>query len=183
MIERCPRAIALAAVVWLATGCTILLGEPPPPPSPEEIAEAAERVAALPRSAEATRLLRDAMTQIASAASAIEPRLVWSWGEPGGEFGCGGAYETIGGVRVTLPRYVADGPIPPAAWPEFRETARALAAAAGADVMEPDFSTPANHYVDFEGTDGTFLENRTSLSVYTDYASSTITATTGCRFP
>lgn len=175
MIERGRRVTVLAVVAWLATGCTILLGEPPPPPSAEEIAAAADRMAALPRSAEATRLLNDAVTQIAAAASAIEPRLVWSWGEPGGQFGCGGVYETIGGVLVALPRYVADGPIPPSAWPEFRETARALAAAAGADVMEPDFSTPDNHHVGFEGS--------ASLSIYTDYASTTITAGTGCRFP
>ncbi|WP_040796108.1 LppA family lipoprotein [Nocardia higoensis] len=183
MIERCRRILALTAVAWLAAGCTILLDEPPPPPSSEEIAAAAEEMAALPRSAEAVRSLREAMIHIAAAASAVEPRLVWSWGEPGGEGPCTEEYANIGGIRVTLPRYVADGPVPPRAWPEFRATAAALAAGAGAEVMKPDLSTPDNHYVDFEGTDGTFLGNRTSLSVYTDHSSTTITATTGCRLP
>lgn len=127
--------------------------------------------------------LREAMIRIAAAASAIEPRLVWTWGEPGGEGPCTEEYASIGGVRVTLPRFVADGPIPPAAWPAFRETARAVAAAAGAEVMQPDSSSPENHYVDFEGTDGTLLGNRTTLSVYTDHSSTTVTATTGCRLP
>lgn len=184
MIGRRTRLPVLAAVAWLVAGCTILLEDPLPPPSPEEIAALTEKLTALPRSEESARLLRTAVIRIAEAASAIQPGLVWAWDESrGGPGPCHDDYAHTGGVMVVLPPYRADGTFPPSAWPGFRAAAGALAAEAGAVTARPDTSTPDAPHAHFEGADGTYLGNRTELAIYGGFPGVTITAHTGCRLP
>ncbi|MBF6267611.1 LppA family lipoprotein [Nocardia farcinica] len=183
MPGRLRRALAVAVVVAAVPGCATLFGDPPPPPSPEQIARAADEVAALPRAAEAEQSLRTAVEHIAAAAAAHNPALRWSWSGERAEGPCHGPYASVGGLRVVLPRYLAEGSIPASAWPEFRRVAHEIAAAAGAVDLRPDTSTPPHYHLDADGTDGAYWDNQTNLAVFAGPDSMTITANTGCRRP
>ncbi|WP_169810471.1 LppA family lipoprotein [Nocardia arthritidis] len=177
------RWSAALAVAVSTGGCATLLGEPAPPPSPEEIAAATAELAGLPSSETAEHQVAAVVEQIAAAASAIEPALRWTRSEERALGPCYGLYEHTGGRRVVLPRYRADGSLPEGAWPGFQETARAPAASVGAtDVLPGGGSSPDRH-VTFEGADGAEWDSNTELSVFADTRSMTITATVGCRLP
>ncbi|MFD8250346.1 LppA family lipoprotein [Nocardia sp. NPDC059691] len=172
----------LAVAAWTG-GCATLLGEPAPPPSPEEIAAAAAELAGLPASEVAEQRMASVVEEIANAASAIEPALRWIRSEDRAVGPCYGPYAHTGGRRVVLPRYRADGSLPAGAWPGFQETARALAASVGATDMLSSAASSPDRYVTFEGPDGAEWDSNTELSVFADARSMTITATVGCRLP
>ncbi|WP_162272696.1 LppA family lipoprotein [Nocardia lijiangensis] len=177
------RCAALAVVALTIGGCATLLGEPAPPPSADEIAATTAELTDLPSSEAAERQIASVVDQIAAAASAIDPALRWSRSEDRALGPCYGPYAHTGGRRVVLPRYHADGSLPEGAWPGFQETARALAASAGATDMLPGGNSSPDRHVTFEGADGAEWDSNTELSVFADARSMTITATVGCRLP
>ncbi|MCP2315392.1 Lipoprotein [Nocardia amikacinitolerans] len=178
------RSIAALAVACLTTGgCATLLGEPAPPPSADEIAAAAAELTELPSSEVAEQQLASVVEQIVAAASALEPALRWGFSEERGIGPCYGPYAHTDGRRVVLPRYHAEGSLPDAAWPGFQETARELAASAGATDMRPGGSSSPDRHVAFEGGDGAAWDSNTELSIFADSRSMTITAVVGCRLP
>ncbi|WP_280315312.1 LppA family lipoprotein [Nocardia abscessus] len=181
VVLRRPAVLVVAALT--ASGCATLLGEPAPPPSAEEIAAATAELADLPSSEVAEQQMASVVERIAAAASAIEPALRWSRSEDRALGPCYGPYAHTGGRRVVLPRYRADGSVAEEAWPGFQETARALAASAGATDMLPGSSSSPDRHVTFEGGDGTKWDSNTEVSVFADTRSMTITATIGCRLP
>ncbi|MBF6300969.1 hypothetical protein IU459_25985 [Nocardia amamiensis] len=177
------RLAAFAVVALSASGCATLLGEPDPPPSAEEIAAATAELTDLPSSEVTEQQVTSIVEQIAAAASAIEPALRWSWSEDRVLGPCYGPYAHTGGRRVALPRYLADGGLPEAAWPGFQEIARELAASVGATDMLPGSSSSPDRHVTFEGGDAADWDSNTRLSVFADARSMTITAAVGCRLP
>ncbi|MGN2639365.1 LppA family lipoprotein [Nocardia takedensis] len=182
MAGRLRTAAALACLSFGASGCATLLGYPPSPPSAEDIARTSEKMAALPRAAQAEIQVRAAVEQIAAAASAITPELRWTWSGDRVEAACAGTYGSAGGIGIGLPRLLAEGSVPADAWPAFQDTARDIARTVGADDMSPG-ANPPHYHVGFEGSGDLDGGNTVSLNVYSSPGSMTITASTGCRLP
>ncbi|MFI6045320.1 LppA family lipoprotein [Nocardia sp. NPDC051321] len=170
------RRASMIALIALTAGCGLTdkpYGEPTPP---DDTTKAAETLKTLPSLEDTEARLKQAVEQIATAASAINPALQWAWNRDRATLGCDKPYDQTYGQRAILQHYVSDTPISEQDWPRIEDATRTVAASFEATHVQVLQNKAGHHDVRFFSDDGTTFGISTQ-------AAAVITARTGCRLP
>ncbi|WP_405161514.1 LppA family lipoprotein [Nocardia sp. NBC_01499] len=170
------RLAPMIALIAFTAGCGLTdkpYGEPTPP---DDTTKAAETLKTLPSLEDTEARLKQAVEQIGTAATAINPALRWAWNRDRATLGCDKPYDQTNGQRAILQHYVSDTAISEQDWPRIEEATRTAAATFEATQVQILQNKPGHHDVRFSSDDGT------TFGISTQQAA-VITARTGCRLP
>lgn len=175
------RVAGLVAGLFVAalvmTGCDDVKKDPYKPTSPDETARAAEVLAGLPSLEETEPTITAVIEKIAAGASAVDPRLQWTWQNGRSQAGCAPPYEQSAGQLVYVPDYVSNAaPIQEQDWPRIYDLARTAAQSIGAGQIEVLKDEPGHHIVRFYNETGTAIRLGTKVAA-------SLAGETGCRLP
>ncbi len=170
-------AAGLCVAALVMTGCDDVNKDSYKPSSLDETARAAEVLAGLPSLEETEPTITAAIEKIAAGASAVDPRLQWTWQNGRSQAGCAPPFEQTAGQLVYVADYVSNSaPIQDQDWPRIYELARATASSIGATQVEVLEDEPGHHVVRLYNETGTAIRLGTKVAA-------SLAGETGCRLP
>ncbi|SLI42299.1 lipoprotein LppV [Mycobacteroides abscessus subsp. bolletii] len=143
--------------------------------SPTEATKAEATLASLPSLEETKEQVQNAINEIISTASNLNPEISWRQSNNADSGGCLPPYDTTKGQTAFLPNSIAaNANISEAQWTNIFEAAKASAAKIGATEVQVYHDSPGNHDVRYSSNTGTFIK--------VGYAGNLIiSGSTGCR--
>lgn len=177
MARSFAPALALALTALILAGCAGS-ADNRDSPTAEEIAHAEAQMRKLPSLEEAYEQHVEVVQQVAEAATAIAPELVWETkiDRAQGTLGCPGPYLKTEGVSKTTDTFYSPVPISDTAWPRIIDKARQIAAQHGMTVLTVFFDEPGRHDITLHSPD-----HGNEIRIGTRVAAS-VSGVTGCRY-